>query len=160
MPAAQPPRASRRLQRVVGRFVQCAAGVQSGVRGERNSATVSAIAGLLVVGVPDIGKMGPGAAIAIGAVVVSPLMILPIMIGALGRRLVPKKQEHVRSSPGFSRLGELVTRRPWARSPPASRCCSYSRRPVTQLRLGQTDDGNKAESLTQRDAYEGGALND
>ena len=48
-----------------------------------------AIAGLLVVGVPYIGKMGLGAAIAIGAVVVSALTILPIMIGALGRRLVP-----------------------------------------------------------------------
>ena len=49
-----------------------------------------AIAGLLVIGVPYIGKMGIGAAIAIGAVVVSALTILPIMMGAFGRRLVPK----------------------------------------------------------------------
>ena len=73
-----------------------------------------AIAGLLVVGVPFIGKMGLGAAIAIGAVVVSALTILPIMIGAFGRRLVPKKPEHVHDSPAFTRWGEIVTGRPWA----------------------------------------------
>ena len=73
-----------------------------------------AIAGLLVVGVPYVGKMGIGAAIAIGAVVVSALTILPIMMGAFGRRLVPKKPEHVQASAAFTRWGELVTRRPWA----------------------------------------------
>ena len=72
-----------------------------------------AIAGLLVVGVPYIGKMGLGAAIAIGAVVVSALTILPIMMGAFGRRLVPKRPEHVQASPAFTRWGEIVTRRPW-----------------------------------------------
>src|SRR5918998_4315778 len=72
-----------------------------------------AIAGLLVIGVPYIGKMGLGAALAIGAVVVSALTVLPILMGAFGRRLVPKKPEHVASSPAFTRWGERVTARPW-----------------------------------------------
>ena len=113
-----------------------------------------AIAGLLVVGVPYIGKMGLGAAIAIGAVVVSALTILPIMIGALGRRLVPKKPEHVRSSPAFARWGEIVTRRPWVSIAAGVALLLVFAAPVTQMRLGQPDDGNKAESLTQRAAYD------
>jgi RND superfamily putative drug exporter len=113
-----------------------------------------AIAGLLVVGVPYIGKMGLGAAIAIGAVVVSALTVLPIMIGALGRRLVPKKPEHVRSSPAFARWGEIVTRRPWASIAAGVALLLVFAAPVTQMRLGQPDDGNKAESLTQRAAYD------
>ena len=40
-----------------------------------------AIAGLLVIGIPLIGKLGIAAAIGVGAVVVSALTILPIMIG-------------------------------------------------------------------------------
>ena len=113
-----------------------------------------AIAGLLVVGVPYIGKMGLGAAIAIGAVVVSALTILPIMIGAFGRRLVPKKPEHVRSSPAFARWGELVTRRPWASIAAGVVVLLIIAAPVTEMRLGQPDDGNKAESQTQRAAYD------
>src|SRR4051812_49674123 len=72
-----------------------------------------AIAGLLVIGVPFIGKMGLGAAIAVGAVVVSAITVLPIMISAFGRRLVPKRPEHTRPSPAFARWGEIVTGRPW-----------------------------------------------
>ena len=72
-----------------------------------------AIAGLLVIGIPFIGKLGLAAAIAVGAVVVSAITILPIMIGALGRWLKPKKPEHVLPSPGFGRWGEIVTAKPW-----------------------------------------------
>ena len=113
-----------------------------------------AIAGLLVIGVPYVGKMGFGAAIAVGAVVVSALTILPIMMGALGRRLVPKKPEHVASSPAFSRWGETVTRRPWASIAAGVVVLLIFAFPATQLRLGQPDDGNQPESRTQRVAYD------
>ena len=113
-----------------------------------------AIAGLLVVGVPYIGRMGLGAAIAIGAVVVSALTILPIMIGAFGRRLVPKKPEHVQASPAFTRWGEIVTRRPWVSVFAGVAVLLIFAFPVTQLRLGTPDDGNQPESRTQRVAYD------
>jgi RND superfamily putative drug exporter len=113
-----------------------------------------AIAGLLVIGVPYIGKMGIGAAIAIGAVVVSALTVLPIMIGAFGRKLVPKRAEHVDNSPAFARWGEIVTRRPWASIAAAVVLLLVFASPVTQMRLGQPDDGNQAESRTQRVAYD------
>jgi putative drug exporter of the RND superfamily len=113
-----------------------------------------AIAGLLVIGVPYVGKMGLGAAIAIAAVVVSALTILPIMMGAFGRKLVPKKTEHVQPSPAFSRWGEIVTRRPWASIAAGVVVLLVFAFPVTQLRIGQPDDGNQAESRTQRVAYD------
>ncbi len=113
-----------------------------------------AIAGLLVIGVPYVGKMGLGAAIAIGAVVVSALTILPIMMGAFGRRLVPKKAEHVQASPAFSRWGEIVTRRPWVSIAVGVAVLLVFAFPVTQIRIGQPDDGNQPESRTQRVAYD------
>ena len=113
-----------------------------------------AIAGLLVVGVPYIGKMGIGAAIAVGAVVVSALTILPIVIGAFGRKLVPKHPEHVQSSPAFARWGEIVTRRPWASIAAGVALLLIFAAPVAQMRLGQPDDGNQPESRTQRVAYD------
>ena len=65
-----------------------------------------AIAGLLVIGIPLIGKLGIAAAIGVGAVVVSALTILPIMMGALARWLKPKKPStsspRVRSAAGAS----------------------------------------------------------
>ena len=106
-----------REQRADGDGVQDAAARAAATAVPRSSAAglivMVAIAGLLVIGVPYIGKMGIGAAIAIGAVVVSALTVLPIMMGAFGRRLVPKHPEHVHSSPAFVRSGEIVTGRPW-----------------------------------------------
>jgi putative drug exporter of the RND superfamily len=113
-----------------------------------------AIAGLLVIGIPLIGKMGIAAALAVGAVVVSALTILPIMMGALGRRLRPKKPEHARPSAAFARWGEIVTARPWVTIAAGVALLLVFAFPVTQLRLGQPDDDNQPESRTQRVAYD------
>ena len=113
-----------------------------------------AIAGLLVIGIPFIGKLGLAAAIAVGAVVVSALTILPIMIGLFGRRLEPKKPEHVRPSAAFGRWGEIVTAKPWLSIAAGVLVLLLFAAPVTQLRLGQPDDGNQPESKTQRVAYD------
>ena len=92
-----------REQRAAGDSLQDAAARSAATSGTTVVAAglivMVAIAGLLVIGVPYVGKMGLGAAIAIGAVVVSALTILPIMMGAFGRRLVPKKPEHVGPRP-------------------------------------------------------------
>jgi RND superfamily putative drug exporter len=113
-----------------------------------------AIAGLLVIGIPFIGKLGLASAIAVGAVVVSALTILPIMMGALARRLKPKKPEHVRPSQAFERWGQRVTARPWVSIAAGVVLLLIFAFPVTQMRLGQPDDGNQPESRTQRVAYD------
>ena len=113
-----------------------------------------AIAGLLVIGIPFIGKLGLASAIAVGAVVVSAITILPIMIGAFARRLKPKKAEHVLPSRAFERWGERVTARPWVSIAAGVVVLLIFAFPVTQMRLGQPDDGNQPESRTQRVAYD------
>jgi RND superfamily putative drug exporter len=147
-----------REQRAAGDSVQDAAARSAATSGTTVVAAglivMVAIAGLLVIGVPYVGKMGLGAAIAIGAVVVSALTILPIMMGAFGRKLVPKKPEHVQASAAFSRWGEIVTRRPWASIAAGVALLLVFAFPVTQMRIGQPDDGNQPESRTQRVAYD------
>ncbi len=113
-----------------------------------------AIAGLLVIGIPMIGKLGLAAAIGVGAVVVSALTILPIMMGALKRWLKPRKESHVAASPVFGRWGEIVTARPWLSIAAGVLLLLVFAAPVTQLRLGQPDDGNQPTSKTQRVAYD------
>lgn len=113
-----------------------------------------AIAGLLVIGIPLIGKMGIGAAIGVAAVVVSALTILPIMMGALQKRLRPKKYDHVKPSEGFAKWGEKVTKRPWLSIALGVIVLLIFALPMSNLRLGQPDDGNQAESKTQRQAYD------
>ncbi|HWM07791.1 MAG TPA: MMPL family transporter [Solirubrobacteraceae bacterium] len=113
-----------------------------------------AIAGLLVIGIPFIGKLGLASAIAVGAVVVSALTILPIFIGALGRWIKPKKPEHVEPSRRFERWGETVTTRPWLSIAAGVTVLLIFAFPVLDMRLGQPDDGNQPEERTQRVAYD------
>jgi RND superfamily putative drug exporter len=113
-----------------------------------------AIAGLLVIGIPFIGKLGLASAIAVGAVVVSALTILPIMIGALGRWIQPRKAEHVLPSRRFARWGEIVTQRPWLSIGAGVLLLLVLAYPASNMRLGQPDDGNQPEGKTQRVAYD------
>lgn len=113
-----------------------------------------AIAGLLLVGIPLIGKLGIGTAIGVAAVVVSAITILPILIGAFSKRLTPRKPEHVQPSPGFLRWGRIVTARPWVSIVAGIAVLLLFAFPVMDMRLGQPDDGNQPASTTQRQAYD------
>jgi len=115
---------------------------------------VVAIAGLLVIGIPLIGKLGIGSAIGIASVVVSSLTVLPIMIGALQKRLRPKKPAHVLPSKAFGRWGTFVTERPLVSILVGGALLIALAIPVTSMRLGQPDDGNQPTSNTQRKAYD------
>jgi len=113
-----------------------------------------AIAGLLVVGVPMVGKMGLGAAIGVGAVVLSALLLLPIMIGAFAGRLRPKNVEDVEGSEAFENWARRVTRRPWATIAIGTIVLLVFASPLLGMRLGQPDDGNQPRENTQRKAYD------
>lgn len=113
-----------------------------------------AIAGLLAIGIPIIGKMGIGAAIGVFAVVISALTVLPVMIGALSRWLKPKKWSHVAPSGFFGRWGEKVTARPWLSMLAGVIVLLVFAAPMTGMRLGQPDDGNRGSDEIQRVAYD------
>jgi RND superfamily putative drug exporter len=147
-----------REQVAVGNSTRDAAAKAAGTSGASVVAAglivMVAIAGLLVIGIPFIGKLGLASAIAVGAVVVSAITVLPILIGALARWLKPKKPEHVLPSRAFERWGERVTARPWLSIAAGVVVLLIFAFPVTQMRLGQPDDGNQPESRTQRVAYD------
>ncbi len=113
-----------------------------------------AIAGLLVTGIPLIGKMGVASAIAIACVVISSLTVLPIMLGAFKKWLKPKKPEHVLPSPAFSRWAEIITARPWLSILAGVAVLVLFMIPMSNMRLGQPDDGNQPETKTERKAYD------
>jgi len=113
-----------------------------------------AIAGLLAVGIPLVGKMGLGSAIAIAAVVVSSITVLPIFMGMLKRWLRPRDPAHVARSERFERWGRLLTRRPAVAVAVGGLLLVLFAIPMTDMRLGQPDDGNQPTSLTQRQAYD------
>ncbi len=152
---------------VIGRFrEQRAAGYSVGDSAAKAAATAGsavvtaglivmvAIAGLLAIGIPFLGKMGLGAAVGVFAVVISAITVLPMLIGAFAKRLKPKKIEHVQASPGFSRWGEIVTARPWLSIAGGVLILLVFAFPALDMRLGQPDDGNKAEDNTARLAYD------
>ena len=113
-----------------------------------------AIAGLLAVGIPLVGKMGLGSAIAIAAVVVSSITVLPIFMGMLKRWLRPRDPAHVARSERFERWGRILTRRPGAAVAIGGAVLILFAVPMTDMRLGQPDDGNQPASMTQRKAYD------
>jgi RND superfamily putative drug exporter len=113
-----------------------------------------AIAGLLTVGIPLVGKMGVGAAIAVAAVVISSITVLPIFAGMLAKRLQPKDPAHVARSEGFERWGRRLVRRPWVAVLAGGLTLVVLAVPFTDLRLGQPDDGNLPADKTQRKAYD------
>ena len=74
--------------------------------------------------------------------------------GRARKRLRPRKPAHVEPSRAFARWGEIVTARPWLSIAAGVALLLVFAAPVTQLRLGQPDDGNQPTSKTQRVAYD------
>jgi RND superfamily putative drug exporter len=138
-----PPEAAARANATSGTAVVAAGAI-----------VMVAIAGLLAVGVPLMGKMGIGAAIAIAMVVLSSITVLPIFAGMLARRLYPKDPAHVAHSERFTRWGMMLVRRPWASVLAGTALLLLLAVPLTGMRLGQPDDGNKPVGDTQRKAYD------
>lgn len=152
---------------IIGRFrEQRAAGYTVGdsaakAAGTAGAAVVTAglivmvaIAGLLAIGIPFLGKMGVGAAVGIAAVVASAVTILPMLIGAFKRWLTPKKASHVAASPVFSRWGEIVTARPWVSIGAGVAILLVLAAPALHMRIGTPDDSTKATDNAARIAYD------
>ena len=115
---------------------------------------VVAISGLLVIGIPFLGRMGVGSAIIVASVAVGAVTILPSLLGAGAKRLRPKDVAALEPSPRLARFDEWVTLRPLRAVAIGLALLAILAAPFSALRLGQPDAGNDARDTTTRKAYD------
>ncbi|MFJ6393111.1 MMPL family transporter [Streptomyces sp. NPDC091972] len=121
---------------------------------------VIALAGLSVVNVPMLTKMGLAAAGTVVIAVLIALTMIPALLGYAGRRIRPAGQKRG-TSPGKAvkpnlgtRWASFVIRRPAAVLLLGVLGLGAVALPVSQLELGLPDDGSQSTSTTQRRAYD------
>ncbi|WP_053852316.1 MMPL family transporter [Streptomyces sp. NRRL B-24085] len=121
---------------------------------------VIALAGLSVVNVPMLTKMGLAAAGTVVIAVLIALTMIPALLGYAGRRIRPAGQKRG-TSPGKAvkpnlgtRWASFVIRRPAAVLLLGVLGLGAVALPVGQLELGLPDDGSQSTSTTQRRAYD------
>ncbi|MGW2516650.1 MMPL family transporter [Streptomyces sp. NPDC001617] len=122
---------------------------------------VIALAGLAVVNVPMLTKMGLAAAGTVVVAVLIALTMIPAMLGYAGRKVRPageKRRKSKADAPKKPGLGErwasFVVRRPAAVLLLGVVGLGTIAVPATQLELGLPDDGSQPTSTTQRRAYD------
>ncbi|WSQ09806.1 MMPL family transporter [Streptomyces sp. NBC_01231] len=156
-----------------GRDREEAAGRATGTAGSAvvfaGLTVVIALAGLSVVGVPMLTKMGLAAAGTVVVAVLIALTMIPALLGYAGRKIRPagekrgkrdkvgetEKASQVPAKPGMgTRWAGFVIRRPAAVLLLGVVGLGAIAVPATQLELGLPDDGSQPTSTTQRRAYD------
>jgi RND superfamily putative drug exporter len=157
-----------------GRDREEAAGRATGTAGSAvvfaGLTVVIALAGLSVVGVPMLTKMGLAAAGTVVVAVLIALTMIPALLGYAGKKVRPTGEKRKRRGGDKSEAPEKSEAQ--ARPAMGTRWASFViRRPVavlllgvvglgaialpaTQLELGLPDDGSQPTSTTQRRAYD------
>ncbi|GAA3884701.1 MMPL family transporter [Streptomyces lacrimifluminis] len=134
---------------------------------------VIALAGLAVVNVPMLTKMGLAASGTVVVAVLIALTLIPALLGYAGGKIQPAGQKKARKSekseksqkgqegeakpvgPNMgTRWARFVIRRPVAVLMFSVLGLGAIALPVTQLELGLPDDGSQSTSTTQRRAYD------
>jgi RND superfamily putative drug exporter len=113
-----------------------------------------AIAALLATGIPFVGRMGVASAVVVASVAIGAVTLLPTLMGAFGARIRPRHPERLAPSPILRRWDERITRRPWVSMLAGVAVLLALAAPVTDLRLGQPDDGNARQESQLRVAYD------
>ncbi|GAA2498504.1 MMPL family transporter [Streptomyces longisporus] len=122
---------------------------------------VIALAGLSVVNVPMLTKMGLAAAGTVVVAVLIALTMIPALLGYAGRKVRAAGEKRRRSAAGTpekpglgARWASFVIRRPAAVLLLGVIGLGTVAVPATQLELGLPDDGSQPTSTTQRRAYD------
>ncbi|MBY8880684.1 MMPL family transporter [Streptomyces sp. PLK6-54] len=119
-----------------------------------------ALAGLSVAGVPMLTSMGLASAGAVAMAVIMALTLLPALMAALGRRLVPKPGSRAArtSHPDRATMGTKwvsgVLRHPVRNLIVVTVGLGAMAVPALQLTMALTDDGSNPESTATRQAYD------
>ncbi|GAB3957168.1 MMPL family transporter [Streptomyces sparsus] len=126
---------------------------------------VIALAGLSVVNISALTKIGLGAAATVGIAVLVALTFIPAMLGYAGDKVVSRRSRTAdeagrdaradtdRPNMG-TRWARLVMRRPIAVLLTGTVGLGVIALPVASLELGLPDDGSQPTSTTQRKAYD------
>jgi RND superfamily putative drug exporter len=151
--------ARHRERMAAGEDAVTAAGHANGTAGvavlTAGAIVVVAISGLLAVGIPFVGRMGLAAGVVVAATAVSAITVMPALLGMAGRRVLGRRGARVPRGTGLAeRWARRVAARPIVSAVAGVGILLALAAPVLGLRLGQPDDGTRAESMTQRVAYD------
>src|SRR5215207_8685316 len=142
-----PVEAARRANATAGHSAVTAAGI-----------VLVSLAGLIVTGIPFVGRVGVAAGVVVLASALLCVVLLPARFAASGRRMLPRRDRE----PAADRTarGDRSVRRPWATRRPwlalvaAGAVTAALAAPAAGLELGQPDDRNLGTDATQRQAYD------
>lgn len=118
---------------------------------------VIALAGLAVVGMPMLTKMGLAAAAAVVIAVLVALTLVPAILGFVPAKVLSRAQRQGKPVPertGGKRWAQFVLRHPIAVLTAGVVLLGALAVPATALRLGMLGDEAKPTSTTQRRAYD------
>lgn len=124
---------------------------------------IIALAGLAVVNIPILTKMGLAAAAAIAIAVLIAVTMIPALLGFAGDRMLPRKQrggsrQEVGTTGGAPNMGtrwaRFVLRRPLVVLLTGAVGLGVMAIPAAQLELGLPDAGSQPTDTTQRKAYD------
>jgi RND superfamily putative drug exporter len=120
-----------------------------------------ALAGLSVAGVPMLTSMGLASAGAVAVAVIMALTLLPALLAAAGRRIVPKpgsraarRGAHAGKSTMGTRWVTAVLRHPVRYLITVTVALLIAAAPAVQLKMALTDDGSNAKATSTRQAYD------
>ena len=139
-----PIEAAQRTNATAGHSALTAAGI-----------VLVSISGLLVTGIPFVGRAGVAAGLVVLACAIVCVVLLPARFARAGRKLLPRA-----SAPSAPCARPRTPRAPWATKRPvlalvaAGAVIVALAAPAAGLELGQPDDRNLTTDTTQRQAYD------
>ena len=140
-----PVDAARRANETAGHSAITAAGI-----------VLVSISGLLVTGIPFVGRAGVAAGLVVLACAIVCVVLLPARFARGGRKLLPRRERDERAPVAAVK----IPRAPWATKRPvlaligAGAVIVALAAPAAGLELGQPDDRNLTTDTTQRQAYD------
>ena len=115
-----------------------------------------AISGLLVTGIPFVGKVGVAAGVVVLVTSLVSVLLLPPLFAAAGRKMLPRRERARSPEPVSERpvRGGFAVRHPRTALLAGAVIAAILCVPAAGLTIGQPDDGNLAADQTQRQAYD------